>query len=121
MTAISDRQLARMRDQVAARLPQTATIQRVEQASDGAGGWTEQVVTVGTAACRLDPLSKQVQIGLATDVEALTVRYQLTLPYDAALDTNTQVTVEGRTYQVVQMDVDHAWRVSRRAVVSEVR
>lgn len=118
---IADAQLAQMRAQVAARLPQTAEIQRIEQVSDGAGGWEEQPVTLATVPARLDPLSKQVMSDVIAGQEATVVRYQLTVPWYAPLEANCQVVVDGRAYQVVQLDADHGWRVSRRAIVSEVR
>lgn len=118
---IADAQLARMRAQVVARLPQTAAIQRLERVSDGAGGWEEQPVTLATVPCLVDPLTKAVMAGLIARQEGTVVRYQLTLPYDAPLEANCQVVIAGRAYQVVQLDADHGWNVSRRAIVSEVR
>lgn len=114
-------QLARMRAQVAARLPQEATIQRLATVPDGAGGWVEAWVTLATVDCRLDPLGKAMNSEVIGQQEATVIRYQLTVPYDAAIEANCQVVIGGRTYQVVQLDADHGWNVSRRAIVSEVR
>lgn len=111
----------RMRAQVTARLPQTAEIQRITQVSDGAGGWEEQPVTLATVPARLDPLTRQVLNEVIAGQEATIVRYQLTVPWDAPLEANCQVVIDGQAYQVVQIDADHGWRVSRRAIVGEIR
>lgn len=118
---IADAQLMRMRAQVTARLPQTATIWRIEQVSDGAGGWEEQPVTLATVPARLDPVTRQVLSAVIGGQEAVIVRYQLTVPWDAPLEAGHRVEIEGRAYEVVQLDAEHGWRVSRRAIVSEIR
>lgn len=118
---LSTKKLTRMRAQVAELLPQSATIQRLTHTSDGMGGITTAVTTVATGvACRLDPVSQALVVGIIGAQETIAVRYRLTMPWDAALAADCQVVVDGRTYQVLQVDADQSWRTAVRAIVSEV-
>lgn len=120
---LSTDDLAQMRADVERMLPDTAVIKAVTRTSDGAGGWSESwsPVTGGTVACRLDPMTKSERWAARAGQEMLAVQYQLTVPYDAPLAADRQVVVGGSVYEVVQMDVDHSWNVSKRATVREVR
>lgn len=122
MPSISDAQLAVMRSQVETMLPDTAVIQSKSLASDGAGGWNEtwSAVTGGTVSCRMDPLRLREAIRLVGEQERLRELYQLTTPHDAPLDVDYRVVVGGETYSVIQLDTDHSWNVSVRAVVAKV-
>ena len=124
MSAVSDTLLARMRAQVSERLYDTAVIQSVSNASDGAGGVTPtwSAVVGGTVLCRLDPLGQtSMEAGVVANREALTVSYRLTMPYNAPIEENCRVVVNGNTYEVVALAVDHSKNVSRRGIVTEVR
>lgn len=74
-----------------------------------------------TVACRLDPVSQQMVAGVIADQQSVVVRYRLTVPHDADLRVEDKVQVDERTYRVLQLDADHSWRMTRRAIVSEVR
>lgn len=117
---ISDAQLARMRAQVP--LPDTGVVKSGTITADGAGGWTEGTAIHGTVSVRLDPLgSKGGDNGLYAQLrEGLRVDYQLTTEFDAPLAVNRYVTINGSNYQIVAMDIDHSWRVSRRALVARI-
>lgn len=122
MSVINSALLAKMRADVEARLPDTAVIYTVSRTSDGAGGWSDSLVASGTAICRVDPIgSSAVEARVVSNRDALTITYRLTLPYDTAIAVDNQVVIDGRTYQVVQMTVDHSWNVSKRVIISEVR
>lgn len=121
MVGLTAAQLARMRQTLTNMLPQSATLQTVTRTSDGMGGWTESLSTGTVVKCRLDPHSPTAAEALAGDMETVAVRYRLTVPYDAPLTAASRVTVDGHTYRVIQVDADHAWRLSRRALVVEVR
>lgn len=123
MIGLSDDDLTRMRAQVADLLPDTAVIAAPGWSSDGAGGGTvtHTPVSGGTVACRLDPLPKLQMTQEVAGGEVLTVKYVFTAPYDAPLDVDYRVTVAGEAYEVIHLDIDHSWRVSRRAIVAAVR
>lgn len=129
MSFLSADQLAQMRQQVSiGMLPDTCVIMLAGTAQiviDDGGGFTEvpTAATAGTVACRVDPIGQSSTSVLeeASLQEILPVQYQLTVPYDAPLAPNCKVVTAGRTYQVVKLEIDHSWNVSRRAIMVEVR
>lgn len=124
MTWISDSQLTAMRSQVANTLFGTCVISAPAFVSDGAGGGsvTYTAVSGGTVACRIDPMgARQENVGINWQQEVLKVKYQLTVPYDAPLAADYQVTSEGHTYEIMQLDIDQSKRVARRAIITEMR
>lgn len=117
-------QLERFRANVAQLLPQTAVIQSVANGSDGAGGWSETwtAVTGGTVNCRLDPLKRSAdEVDVIGEKETMRVMYQCTVPYDAPIVEGNRLVVDGKTYQVVALAIDHAWKVSKRVLIGELR
>lgn len=123
MTWLTNDDLTQMRADVSELLPDTAVITAPSWVSDGAGGGSQSYTPVsgGTVACRLDPVPKLQMTMEAASREVLTVKYILTVPYDAPLAVDYRVTTGGNTYDVVHLDIDHSWRVSRRAIVAAVR
>jgi len=122
MSVISGLMLAQMRAMVLARLPDVAVISAITNTSDGAGGWSEGLVTSGTVACRVDPLgANATESQVVVSREALEVTYRLTLPHDAPIAQNNRVVINGRTYEVVAVSIDHSWNVSKRVIITEVR
>ena len=124
MPGITDARLARMRARVESVLPDTAVISAGTLADVGGGNFEETYLPVagGTVACRIDPLGrKSTEIEINVGRETLMVFYQLTVPHDAPIAENRRVAVNGRTYEIVQIDDEHSWRPARRAVISEVR
>lgn len=121
---ISTRQIAKMRQQVEDRLPDTCVIHSHTGAKDSAGRPTQTWAAVvgGTVACRVDRMG-QAQILNQVDAlrEQTEVRYQLTVPYDAPIAANYRVVHNSKTYEVLQLDVDHSWNVSKKAIVVERR
>ena len=121
MSFLSADMLSQMRADVANMLPDTAVIQTfgtVAQSSDGFAGGT--YTATGTVVCRLDPLGKNAAVRLALEREVTAYTYQLTVPYDTALVHNARVVVNSNTYEVIQLDVDHSWNVSKRAIVERL-
>lgn len=120
----TDGELADMRAQVAELLPDTCVISAGTLIDVGGGNWEEQYAPVagGTVSCRVDPLGrKTTEIEINVQQETLTTMFQLTVPYDAPVAENRRVAHDSRTYEIVQIDDMHSGRVSRRAVISEVR
>lgn len=115
---ISTRQLARMRQQVEDRLPDTCVIQTHTGAKDSAGRPTQTwaAVTGGTVACRVDRMTSRQDMSFVDAAREQTeIRYQLTVPYDAPLEANCRVIHDGKTYEILQLDIDHSWNVSKKA------
>lgn len=116
---ITDEMLIQMREQVAELLPDLCVIKSQSYISDGAGGgsilWTP--VAGGTVACRLDPLStqqRQKDVFFANKPTEK-VAYTLTLPYDAPLEPEDQITAKGHDYRILGINDQHSNNVSVRA------
>lgn len=121
---ISTSQLARMRAQVLELLPDTAILQSVSYSGDDMGSQGTAIYTAvsgGTVGCRVDPLgTRGGQLELYQARETLTKLYQLTVPFDAPLLADYRVVINAQNYSVIQLDVDHSWNVSKRAIIAEV-
>lgn len=118
---MNDRQLATMRAQAAQLLPQTAAIQTESAGKDAAGRPVPSWSTVATVAARIDPMGTQAQIALMAGKESQVIRYRLTVPHDAPITAGGRVVIDGNTYEITQLDADHAWRVVRRAMIAQIR
>lgn len=120
---ISTAQLTKMRSQVEELLPDTCVIHGAVNGIDSSGYPTQTygAVTGGTVNCRIDPLgNKTAQLALYAEREAIKVLLQLTVPYDAPLLSDYRIVVGSNTYEIVQLDTQHSWNVSKRAIVSEI-
>lgn len=118
---LSDAQLTKFRADVAKMLPDTCAISSVSYASDGAGGNTETWSTVATVACRVDPVNtKGGGMEAAAMREALDTMYQLTVPYDTAIDVGNRITHNSIVYEIRQLSEQHSWRVSKRCLMARV-
>lgn len=113
-----------MQGQVEEILPDTCIIQTHTGAKDSAGRPTQTwtAVTGGTVACRVDPIGQNQMMGQVDAMREQTeIRYQLTVPHDAPLAANCRVVHDNKTYQILQLDVDHSWNVSLKAIMVERR
>lgn len=124
MSFMSDRQLARIRQTISSQmLPDTCVIRTASNSSDGAGGWEQSwsPVASGTVACRVDPLNRlSGQLNVEIGAEKLTKVYRLTVPYGAPIAAHSQIVFAGEEYEIMQLDDEHSWNASRRAVIARV-
>ena len=91
-------ELALLRRDVEAPLPDTCVVNRVSQVSNGAGGWTDESVVTATVACRVSPVGqREAQIAQAMDA---TADHVVTLPADTDVKQNDTITVDGKTLSV---------------------
>lgn len=111
-------QLAAMRTQQAAALPDAAEIWRYTSADDGAGGqlqtWAKLADTTGRVGAPSSPAERAI-------AERLTgvVTYTVTLPYNTTITSRDRVKISGRTFEVVG-PVNGSWETARRVVCVEV-
>jgi len=122
MLGIGDDQLADMRAQVIELLPDTGVISQPGYVADGAGGGSVAYtpVTGGTVPVRLDPYTLRNADKVLATREGLIIEYICTFPYNAPVAADYQVAVNGHTYQLIGLETEHSWNVSRRAYVSRV-
>lgn len=120
-------ELRQMRADVEAiALPDTCNILTVSSVTDGQGGVTQ---TWGTAesyvACRLDAVANLnttatgKEMSLSGAVQDFS-RWILTLPYDTTINEAYRVEKGTDTYNVVFVDNNQSWPVTRRVIVEKV-
>ena len=114
MLSASD--LTTMRAAQAAALPDTATRTRKTYVSDGMGGQTPSESTT-SYACRLAPTSGR-ELEVAARVTSA-VTFTVTLPYDADVVADDELTVNGRTFQIVAVLAGGAWQTALRVLAVE--
>ena len=116
---LSNAELAAIRADIAALLPDTGVILSVTRTPTSTGGFTEAWGTVTTTAYRLDPLRGQMaQAGGALEPYHTFV---LTLPYDAVITTaNRFQDAAGKQYSVTGVDSVKSWTSSVRATVEAI-
>ena len=114
MVSVSDGVLAAARTAAASALPDTCTIQTRTNATDALG---ETVVTWAatytSVPCRVDPVRASERVAAARD--AAEYDFTLTLPWSQTVDATMRVVHGGLTYEVVGVDADKSWAVTRRA------
>lgn len=122
---LSERELARLRADLADLLPDTCDVLRPTTGTDGTawGGWSQTWGTVGTAvSCRIDPAKlRNVGKGRAAGREASRNYYQLSLEWNQSIEAGDRVTFGSETYEVVLLNEDHALRGVRRAVLANIQ
>jgi len=114
MLSASD--LTTMRAAQALALPDTATRTRKTYVSDGMGGQTPSESTT-SYACRLAPTSGR-ELEVAARVTSA-VTFTVTLPYDADVVASDELTVNGRTFQIVAVLRGEAWQTALRVLAVE--
>ena len=105
-----------MRATQAMALPNTATRTRRMYVSDGMGGQTPSESTT-SYACRLAPTSGR-ELEVAARVTSA-VTFTVTLPYDADVVADDELTVNGRTFQIVAVLRGEAWQTALRVLAVE--
>ena len=114
MLSASD--LTAMRAAQALALPDTATRTRKTYVSDGMGGQTPSESTT-SYACRLAPTSGR-EVEVAARVTSA-VTFTVTLPYDADVVASDELTVNGRTFNVVAVLQGGTWATALRVLAVE--
>jgi hypothetical protein len=120
VTWFTSNNLTNMRADVAKMLPDTCVIKSATTSEDTSGGWSNSYAAVsgGTVACRRDPFKGQnSQIAQIAGRETIVELYQLTMPYDAPVDSHYRITYLSEDYEIVKLDDKHSANVSRRAII----
>ena len=113
---LSATEVAAMRAIQGAALPDTATRTRKTYVSDGMGGQTPSESTT-SYACRLAPTSGR-ELEVAARVTSA-VTFTVTLPYDADVVASDELTVNGRTFNVVAVLQGGTWATALRVLAVE--
>lgn len=115
---LSDADIAAMRTTLNRTLPDTATIKRDTQVSDGAGGYTVTTATSDPVACRVAPSNGREQT-IAGRLDAVGT-WTITLPANTDVTSKDRIAVGSRTFEVVLPLRPRSWELSRRVVGEEI-
>lgn len=116
--------LARLRNQTAKFLKDTCLIEVQDQSTDEYGSpalsWS---VVAEDVPCRMITAGYQNQsrAGLVGSQESLQDMYKLICPYGTALDIDQRVTVNGQTYNVVQLMTARTDETDTQAIIVRQR
>lgn len=111
---LTDAELAAMRDVDASAMPYTGYVMRYVGTADGMGGYRETWGTVGTVVCDLWQLNlRQNEIVSGGQIVAR-AGWRIDVPFDADVTARDRMTIEGRTFEIVRVNNDAAWRTHLR-------
>lgn len=121
MRAVSAGELTRLQSAAEALFDKTATRYRKVLTSNGAGGFTESESTV-TYACNVAttalwnmPLETN-NAGQIINTSSWVIR----LPYDADIEKDDRLTVDGEEYQVMAIHRNKSWQTALRVICQKV-
>jgi head-tail adaptor len=117
---LTDAELASIRDDIAALLPDTCVIQTITNTADGLGGYTRGTTIAGTVDCRLDAKiinNLRASESMAAGGIQPFHQYILTVPYDTTITTNNQVQKDNEVYNVISVDTEKSWIGSVRVIL----
>ena len=112
---LSTLELAQLRGDAEAYLPDTCTLQTLARTRTSEGGWTDVWANTYTGVeCRLAPQrtdqSERMEGGQVTAIS----RWVLTLHHDQAITEAMRVVCNGDTFEVARLEDVHSNRTARR-------
>jgi len=113
---LSTQEIAQLRAEQSAYLPDTCTLQVLTRTDDEQGGWTESYANTHTGvACRLAPMTtSQVELVEGAQVQAAS-RWVLTVAHNQAIDETMRVVHGGEAYEIEHLEDTHSNRTAKRA------
>lgn len=118
---LNTNELAALRTDILATLPDTCTIQRASITTNSAGHSAQTwAASSSGVACRIDPYQRQDSTGMVGQQEKQRAWYRLTVPYDTDLQDGDRIIYSSDTYEVIQLHDDHSLRAVRRAVIAKL-
>lgn len=106
-----------MRAALELSLPETAIINRATRISDGMGGHTTSMAAIGTADCRLSPVSGDER-KIAEQLGAVSM-WTVTLPALTPIDEADLLLIDNRLFEVKYIRAFRSFEISRRVLVTE--
>jgi SPP1 family predicted phage head-tail adaptor len=115
MTTIDAGELAALRAELAALLPDTCVISAGSLTPDSMGEVVTTWTASGTVACRIDPIKAGEQpAGGAVQPYS---RMRVTLPYNAVVTHDHRLTIGGVNYEIVSILSGNSWALDKRLEV----
>lgn len=113
--SLSTAELAQLRADAEAYLPDTCTIQQKVTARTTDGGFTFAYTTrTANAECRLAGLTSSQGEMLEGDKATALTRWVLTLHYDQAVIETDRIVHDGATFEISHLEDTHSNRTARR-------
>jgi len=115
MSTLSTLEIAQLRSDADAYLPDTCTIQVPTNTADAIGGWsTSWANTYTSVACRLAAVKAQRTEAMIGSELAVVTNWVLTIAHDQAIDETMRVVHDSETYEVAQLEDTHSNRTAKR-------
>jgi hypothetical protein len=115
---LTESELAQLRIDVLALLPDVCDVQRATNSVDAAGDVSQTWATVATGVvCRLDPLTRQDGAGMVAEREATRAAFVLTVAHDATIELGDRLVLNGKTYEMTMLHATHSLRAVKRLTV----
>jgi len=119
--SLSANELAQLRADAEAYLPDTCTIQTATESRTAIGGFTETFANTYTSvACRLAPIRTDQGERLEGHQIAALGRWILTLHHDQVIAEGDRVIHDSETYEVAHIEDTHSNRTARRVYLRRV-
>ena len=93
-------ELADLQAEQLAALPDTCTITRSQQVSDGAGGMTSASTVIATVACRYGPESRRAVVVVVAGRVVAVAHWTFTSPLGTDVRNGDLLTVGARTWEI---------------------
>lgn len=117
---ISASVLTALRTTVEASLPDSCTIRRNTQTSDGAGGMTDSWANLATVACRVSPSGRAPEERVIAERIGSVGLWTVTLPALTEVTAKDRLLIGARQLEVIAVLAPRSWELCRRVVCSEV-
>lgn len=121
MALMGDGDLRYVRAQAEDALPDTVTVQRIQQTPDGQGGYTAEVLDAyQDVPARLTPASQLSAMGmerLLGERVNVVADWVLTVPWDQEVRESDRVVHEGRAYEVVFVAKGASYQTAKRCLL----
>lgn len=120
---LTDDELAAMREQLAASLPDTCVILRTTAGTaDGAGGYTGGTTSAaGTVACRVSPYPPIMDTErVAAGQQGVIEFWSITMPVGTDVLPTDRLTSNGETFEITGAPTPRSWELSIRILAKKV-
>lgn len=117
---LTEAEISRMRMTAEAILPDRGQIQRRTLTPDGYGNQTETWNALAWVNCRIHrddaKMPEREQAGVITAIGD----FDLTVPWNAAIEAKDRIVINGTTYEIVEPVTDTSWRITRQLRAQKV-
>jgi hypothetical protein len=122
MSLLTDAEIAAARADLEAMLPDTATIARNVETSDGAGGFDETPQTVASGVpCRLSATFERDKLRVAGERVVDDTTHSISFPASTDVKVGDQITIGALMFEALALVTAGQWELLRHALVRAAR